>query len=72
MYGLERWDLGRWSIRADPEYIQEDNTARWAFPMPRGGEVYWNLDWKEAYISYVVSPELGLDGHQTAMAHRTE
>jgi len=68
MYGLERWDLGRWSIRADPEYMYEDNTARWAFPMPRGGEVYWNLDWKEAHISYVVPPEMGLDGHQTAIS----
>jgi hypothetical protein len=69
MYGLERWDLGRWSIRADPEYMyktEEWQKARYAFPMPRGGEVYWNLDWKEAGISYVVPPELGLDGHQTA------
>ena len=62
IYGLERWDLGRWSIRADPEYMYEPDTARWAFPMPRGGEVYWNLDWKGADISYVVPPEMGLGG----------
>jgi LPXTG-motif cell wall-anchored protein len=62
MYGLEGWDLGRWSIRADPEYMYNPETARWAFPMPRGGEVYWNLDWKEAGISYIVSPEMGLNG----------